>query len=111
MKKSTLLVLSILLLTAFIPGAAFAASPWTEKTTWSDKATAKLDFGFKNVFGGFTEIYTQPTKAHKDKTCVVKGLGKGIAYAVADTLGGALHIVTFPIVDLDVPLPENGINL
>ena len=38
------------------------------------------------------------------------GIG-GLYYAIADTLGGAIHLVTFPVTSLDVPLPNNGVQL
>ena len=109
MKKVTLFLL-ILILAGFASPYAFAASPWTEKGTWSQKAGAKLDFGIKNLFGGPFELIRQPWAAYKAKTNVGAALGHGIYYAIADTLGGALHIITFPIVELDIPLPENGVS-
>ena len=110
MKKLTLFVL-LLLLTAMVPGSGWAASPWTAKTTWSEKAIGKLDFGFKNFFGGISEVWTEPWAVRNDKGKLAEGFARGIVYAVADIGGGALHILTFPITQVDVPLPNNGVQL
>ena len=118
MKKSTVFFL-IAILALSLGGIAQAASPWTQETTWKGKAVGKLDFGFKNTLGGWTLIFSEPynaSKAAKDgKSCPVRGgfegLGRGLVYAAADTVGGILHIATFPITQLDVPLPENGVSL
>lgn len=109
MKKLTVFVL-LLILTSLAP-SAWAASPWTEKTTWGDKAVAKLDFGFKNFFGGVSELWMEPREVWSDKSQLPAAFGRGIAYSLADIVGGALHILTFPITQLDVPLPENGVQL
>ena len=119
MKKLLLVLLALTFLA--MPGAAFAncekcdlafkASPWTQKTTWGEKAVGKLDFGIKNVFAGWTEIFTEPKEAHDAKTCVIKGFFHGVANAGLDTVGGILHIATFPITQLDVPLPEGGVSI
>ncbi len=99
--------LAILLL----PTVAFAASPWTTQTTYGGKVMGKLDFGFKNALGGWTEIITQPKNHHKGAKDLLMGVGQGLANAVVYTVGGVLHLVTFPITNLDVPLPGNGVNL
>lgn len=123
MKKLLLSLFAVMVLAA--PGAAFAgdgpdgkncgscsigfkASPWTTETTWKGQALGKLQFGFKNFFAGWTEIFTEPKEAYDNKTCVVKGFFRGIFNAVLDEVGGVLHIATFPITQLDVPLPEGG---
>lgn len=108
MKKVTVLLLVVAIL--FACGSAFAASPWMEKTTYKDKVFGKLDFAVKNILGGWTEIFRQPIKYNKDGKSVAEGAFMGLYYAVADTIGGALHLVTFPIVALDVPLPNNGVQ-
>ncbi len=108
MKKSVvLLLIAVILLSC---GSAFAASPWTEKDTYKEKVLSKLDFGFKNTLAGWTELFNQPIKSHKDGKTVAEGVLRGIYYAVADTVGGILHIATFPVL-VDVPLPNNGVQL
>lgn len=106
MKK--FLAIAIMLGVMFAP-AAMAASPWTEGKTYSEKVTGKFSFGFKNLFLGWTEIFYQPHAASVDGKNAWSGLGKGLVYSLADTVGGAVHLVTFPI-PVDVPLPENGVN-
>ncbi len=114
MKK---LVLSLMILSVMLaPSLAMAQcsckpSPWTEKTKWSEKAIGKLEFGFKNTFAGWTEIFTKPYDAYKAKTNFYEGIGRGIWYGVMDEIGGVLHIATFPITQLDVKLPEGGVQL
>ena len=114
MKKS-MMIFAAALLVLSMGGVAQAASPWTEGKTTKEKMLGKLDFGFKNVLGGWTAIFTETAKGDPNCKCKVtataKGLGRGIAYAVVDTIGGVLHIVTFPITQLDVPLPNNGVTL
>ena len=114
MRKSTVFFL-IAVFTLLLSGIAHAASPWTEAKTYKEKVLGKLDFGFKNTLGGWTAIFSETAKADSNCKCkimrTVKGFSRGAVYAVADTVGGVLHIVTFPITQLDVPLPNNGINL
>lgn len=109
MKKLIRFATAVLALTA-IPGLAMAASPWTEKTTYGDKVLGKLEFGIKNVLGGWTEIVTEPRQHHKDGKNIVVGMAKGLGNAAIYTVGGALHLATFPIPQIDLPLPENGVN-
>ncbi len=106
MKK--LLAILIMLGVMFAP-AAMAQSPWMAEKTYSEKVTGKLGFGFTNLFLGWTQIFYQPHVASVDGKNAWSGLGKGLVYGLADTLGGAIHLVTFPI-PVDVPLPENGVN-
>ncbi len=95
-----------------VPSAAFAASPWTEKATWSEQALGKFEFGFKNLFAGWTEVYTETKAAYKaDGQNVITGFGKGVLDAILNTAGGALHLATFPITQLDIPLPHNGVQI
>ncbi len=107
MKKMTvgIILLAVLCLTSSV---AWAASPWTQETTYSGKLKGKLDFGFKNALAGWTEILTEPAKDKEWKN-LGNGLVVGITNGVADTLGGLLHLATFPITNLDIPLPENGV--
>ncbi len=86
-------------------------SPWTQETTYGNKILQKFYFGAKNILAGWTEIISKPEKALKNDTCVFRGLGKGIVFAAADTVGGVLHLATFPIPQIDVPLPDGGVQL
>ena len=110
MKKAAVLIMAIAFL--FTATSAFAAtpSPWTTQTTYQDKVLHKLDFAVKNTLGGWTQIFRAPMKAHTEKTCPIRGTFYGIYTAVADTAGGLLHLVTFPIPQIDIPLPDNGVQ-
>jgi hypothetical protein len=108
MKKVALMLLVVMVFAAC--GTAFAASPWTEQTTYKDKVLHKLDFAVKNVLGGWTDIIRQPIKYNKDGKSAAEGALVGVYYAITNTLGGALHLVTFPIPQIDVPLPNNGVQ-
>ena len=107
MKKTALLVLAAIILMSC--SSAFAASPWTEQKETKDKILGKLDFGIKNLLGGWTEIINRPIKYHKDGKTVSEGALVGLYNATYDTIGGALHVITFPI-PIDVPLPNNGVD-
>ena len=109
MKKQARLLI-VMLVVLLIPATAFAGSPWTQETTYGAKATGKLTYGFKNLLGGWTEIFTQPMHYHKDGKNVFEGMMYGLVYGVTDTVGGALHVVTFPITNVDVPLPHGGVD-
>ena len=112
MKKFSLFVL-VLFVFASLPVIGWAASPWTLKTTNHDKMVGKLGFGVKNLLLGWTEILKEPVhhyqKAeHNRFGAGLIGLGEGLFNGVADTIGGVLHLVTFPLTSLDVPLPHDG---
>ena len=110
--KKAMAVILLILAVLFIPSVTFAAtaSPWTKETTYGGKLTGKLDFGFRNTLGGWTELITEPREYHKEKKCAVTGFGEGLYNAVGDTIGGILHLATFPI-PVDIPLPEGGVDL
>jgi hypothetical protein len=108
MKKALALFLLAVIL---VPNAAFAASPWAEKETWSEQAIGKFEFGFKNLFAGWTEIFTETKSAYKEDKSVIGGFGTGVLNAILDTAGGALHLATFPITQIDIPLPQNGVQI
>lgn len=108
MKKAAALLLIVAIF--FACGTAFAASPWTEGDTYKDKVLGKLDFAVKNTLGGWTELFNRPIKYHKDGKNVSEGVLVGIGNAAVYTLGGALHLITFPIPQIDVPLPNNGVT-
>ena len=108
MKKS-MIALMLVLVMAAIPSLAFAASPWTEGKTYQEKAVGKFQFGFKNLIGGWTLIFSEPQKG-KDAGEVLHYLGKGTVNAVLDTVGGVVHVATFLLPQIDIPLPENGVQ-
>lgn len=91
-----------------------SGSPWTRERGWANRASGKLLFGLKNVLLGWTEPFTRSYEAGKRNRRIVPGaLGflEGVGYGVIDTIGGAQHVLTFPVTRLDIPLPEGGVKL
>ena len=105
--KKTFLSFLIILLLAFSRQsfAAFEASPWTQKTIYSEKISQKLGFGFLNTATGWTALFFEPAKPGNK----FLGLAKGLGYTISNTAGGMIHAVTFPL-PLDVPLLGGGIS-
>ena len=89
----------------------YTASPWTSEVGWSNRALAKLGFGLKNGLLGWTELFTEPKHAIDEGDNFFVGLGRGVKDAVLITLGGVVHAVTFPLTELDAPLPKGGTQL
>ena len=104
-------VVTAVILAVLAPSLALAASPWTEDSGYINRANGKFGFGLKNAALGWTEIFTQPVDEVKGGGNAAVGFGKGIWNTVGQTVGGALHLATFPITSVDVPLPENGNQL
>ncbi len=86
----------------------YTSSSWTHETTYAQRAFHKLGFGLKNLFLGWTDLFTEPFAASKADENVIAATFVGIKDALENTLGGAVHLVTFPITGLDAPLPEGG---
>jgi len=86
----------------------YTASPWTSQVGWSNRAIGKLGFGAKNLLLGWTDLFVEPKQTMDEGGNVLVGLGKGLWEGVLNTVGGAVHIVTFPITGLDAPLPGGG---
>ena len=89
----------------------YTASPWTHEMGYSNRAMSKLGFGVKNVLLGWTELFTEPKEASQNGDNVLMGIGKGLKNGLEQELGGVVHVVTFPITNLDAPLPEGGTQL
>ena len=108
--RKTMLV-GVMLFALVVPTLVFAGSPWTEESGYINRANGKFGFGLKNAALGWTEIFTQPYDETKGGGNAVVGFGKGIWNTVGQTVGGALHLGTFPVTSVDIPLPENGNQL
>jgi hypothetical protein len=108
MKKSTR-IMAVMLAVLLIPSACFAASPWVEQTTYTDKAREKFIFGFKNLAGGWTELFSEPAASLDKDENILNGIGRGLFNGLVYTVGGALHTVTF-FLPVDLPIPENGVD-
>ena len=107
MRKSIKGIAFLMLALVLVSTAGFAASPWKEQGgSYGDMTKSKLDFGIRNLLGGWTELLTQPVKQDNIGT----GLGKGLYNATMFTIGGLLHTVTFPATMIDIPLPDNGVQ-
>lgn len=103
-------VIAILVATPTLGFAADGAmgSSWASEMGWGAQAKGKLVYGLKNVLLGWTELFTEPKDSLSEGTNFFAGIGRGIWNGVGQTVGGALHLVTFPITAIDVPLPEGG---
>ena len=108
-RLGVVLVLGIGLLAA--PLLASAASPWADGATYGEKATGKLKYGLTNTLLGWTSLFREPVQASQAGENVFVGIGRGVWDAVGQTVGGALQAVTFPIPQIDFPLPEGGTDL
>ena len=111
MKKFVPLMVFFLIF-SLCPISGFAASPWTEKDGYVSQTAHKLEFGFKNLFLGWTEIFTKPHQACKsgaDFSGKMEAKVEGLKNAVVYTVGGALHVATFAI-PIDVEIPNNGVS-
>jgi len=108
-KRIGVAVLGVALLAA--PMTVSAASPWADGVTYGEQATGKLKYGLKNVLLGWTSLFRTPSQAVQDGDNIVVGIGRGVWNAVGQTVGGAVHTVTFPLPQLDIPLPEGGTDV
>jgi len=112
LKSSLLISLWTLavLISSLVP-RAHAASEWTQEATYEAKVEKKFRYGVENVLAGWTEVFTEPYERRHSTKDLITGLFVGIFNAVVDTVGGAVHLVTAPITQIDVPLPEDGVML
>jgi hypothetical protein len=108
-KRLGLLVLATVLLAG--PVSASAASSWAAETTYGAKVGGKLKYGLKNTLLGWTSLFRTPMEATQAGDNLLVGIGQGVWNAVGQTVGGAVHAVTFPIPAIDIPLPEGGTDI
>jgi hypothetical protein len=94
-----------------MPMSASAASPWADEATYGAQAMGKLKYGLKNALLGWTTIVREPVQASQNGENVLVGIGRGVLQAVGQTVGGAAHAVTFPIPQIDIPLPDGGTDI
>ncbi len=105
------MVMAVILALVGAPTAAFAASPWAAESGWANQAKGKFVYGLKNGLLGWTELFSEPYEAATGGGNFFLGVGEGIWNGVGQTVGGALHLITFPVPQVDVPLPEGGTQL
>ena len=89
----------------------YTASPWTTQMGWSNRAAGKFGFGLKNLLLGWTDLFVEPKKTADEGGNVLVGVGKGLVDGIGNEVGGILHLITFPLTELDVPLPHGGTQL
>ena len=89
----------------------YTPSSWTKEAGYANRALAKLGFGVKNLLLGWTEILTEPKHAIDKGSNFFIGVGTGLKNGIGQELGGAVHLTTFFITELDAPLPEGGTRL
>ncbi len=70
----------------------------------------KLGTGVVNVLAGWNDLFEEPVAAWENDENILKGIGKGITDAFANTAGGLLRILTFPFTRLNIPLPDDGVS-
>jgi hypothetical protein len=102
-------VLAVALLAA--PMSASAASPWADGATWGEKATGKLKYGLTNTLLGWTSLFRTPSEEMQAGENFFVGVGHGLWNGVGQTVGGILHLVTFPLTTIDIPLPQGGTDI
>lgn len=127
-KQFRLTVISFLILSLGVPSLLRAAE--TPGKTGADaqklepaavdiyveKWDKKFDRGAVNFVAGWTEIVRQPVrlmKSEEKKNKALKfmaGIGQGIGFAVIDTLGGFVNVVSSPLPQFEIPLPHGGIK-
>ena len=89
----------------------YTASPWTSEAGYANRATGKLGFGVKTLLLGWTDLFVEPKETMDAGGNILTGIGIGLKDTIENEVGGALHLVTFPITSIDVPLPEGGTHL
>jgi len=89
----------------------YTPSPWTSEAGYVNRALAKLGFGLKNALLGWTEVILEPKRAIEGDGNFFVGVWKGLLNGVGQELGGAVHVLTFPLTELDAPLPDGGTQL
>ncbi len=108
-KRMGLVIFALLVLSA--PMTASAASSWAEGATYSEKVTGKLKYGVRNTLLGWTSLFREPMQASQAGENVFVGIGRGVWNAVGQTAGGIVDVVTFPLPQIDIPLPEGGTDV
>ena len=90
--------------------AYYTSSNWEKEPLYSNQFGGKLAFGLLNSCLGIFEFVKQPYESATLGDNVLIGVARGIYYAFADIIGGALNAATFPITALKIPLPKGGVE-
>lgn len=107
MRKISGMLIMIALLTGPV---VFAASPWVQESTYAEQTGKKLEFGVKNIFFGWADIFLEPNSAFLEKRNLWVAFGKGLTDAFVNEVGGAVHLGSF-FIPVDLPLPDNGVQI
>ncbi len=104
--------------TMSIPATAATPESKTRFDQYYDRASQKFDVGAVNFLTGWTEVVVQPAEHFQQKKGVLNrignsfvGTGKGIWNGTLDMVGGAANLLTFPLPQFQVPLPQGGVDL
>ena len=89
----------------------YTPSPWTHEVGYGQRAMGKLGFGAKNLLLGWTSLFTEPHQAVSAGDNLLVGIGKGLKNGLENELGGVVHLVTFPLTEVDAPLPDGGVHV
>jgi hypothetical protein len=108
-KRIGVMVVAVVLLAA--PMTASAASSWASGATYGEQVGGKLKYGATNLLLGWTSLFRTPMQESQAGGNVFAGVAKGVWNAVGQTVGGALHTVTFFVPQIDVPLPQGGTDV
>lgn len=109
MKHLLSLALALLWI-ASAPAVCSAASPWTKESGYWQKIEAKAYFGMSNLFLGWLDMFSEAENASSDNQNAFAAFGKGLLHFPVLTVGGLLHVITFPIPQLDIPLIHDGVS-
>ena len=103
--------ITVLALVAAAPVAGLAASPWTEESGYWQKVEAKAHFGLTNLFLGWLSMFSESEDAADKGQNAFAAFGKGLLHFPVFTVGWLLHLITCPLPQIDIPLPNNGVSV
>lgn len=89
----------------------YVPSRWTHEVGYPTRMMHKLGFGLEHSFLGWTEIFRGTGRYVNDGAAFHWALLKGMGMALIQTAGGVTHLASFPFTEIDVALPNGGIDL
>jgi len=117
MKRHSIKMLALLIALQMLAAPVFAgeASPWKDAGSTQEQIEGKLIYGLKNFTLGWTAFFKEKGEMMDEGNynivdCLASS-GRGLVKAVAYTVGGALHLATFPIPCIDIPIPDGGTDI
>lgn len=88
----------------------YEQSSWTSEIDYPAQVMMKLIFGAKNLLLGWTDLFTEPNHSSEIGEAGTIGMMRGLKDTFLNTIGGALHLATFPITSFDPTLPQGGVK-